>query len=79
MRGNPEFPQDIDRLRSAKRLDALRSSVLLEMESMLDTILTKDNPENEPALASLINEVEIGQKDPITAARALLNLIIGNK
>ena len=79
LRGNPEFPQNIDRLRSAKRLDALRSSVLLEMESMLDTILTKDNPENEPALASLINEVEIGQKDPITAARALLNLIKGNK
>ena len=46
---------------------------------MLDTILTKDNPENESALASLINEVEIGQKDPITAARALLNLIKGNK
>ena len=79
VRVNPEFPQNIDRLRSAKRLDALRSSVLLEMESMLDTILTKDNPENEPALASLISEVEIGQKDPITAARALLNLIKGNK
>jgi len=30
-------------------------------------------------LASLINEVEMGQKDPITAARSLLNLIKGNE
>ena len=46
---------------------------------MLDTILAKDNPENEPALATLINEVELGLKDPITAAKALLNLIKDTK
>jgi len=79
LRGNPELSQNRYVQRSAKRLDVLRSSALLEMESMLDIILTKDNPENGPALASLINEVEMGQKDPITAARSLLNLIKGNE
>ncbi len=79
LRGDPGLSQNFDMRRSDKRLDALRSSALLEMESILDIILTKDNPENEPALASLINEVEIGQMDPITASRALLNLIIGNE
>ena len=79
LRGNTELSQNHDLRRSAKRLNALRSSVLLEMESMLDTILTKDNRENEPALISLINEVTKGEKDPITAAKALFNLIKGNK
>ena len=77
--GDRELSPNFDMRRSAKRVDALRSNALLEMESLLDTILAKDNPENEPALATLINEVELGLKDPITAAKALLNLIKDTK
>jgi len=69
------FSSDFDVKRSAMRLDILRSSALTEMEFVLDTILKRDNPENDPALVSLINEVELGQKDPITAAKALINMI----
>ncbi|MDC0035790.1 methylmalonyl Co-A mutase-associated GTPase MeaB [Chloroflexi bacterium] len=79
LQADRELSQNIKMRRSTKRLNALRSSALLEMETMLDTILSNGNSENKPELASLIKEVELGQKDPITASRALINLIKGTK
>ncbi len=61
--------------KSRRRLEALRSTTLLEIESKLDMILDEENPRANLEVMKLKKDVELGQIDPISASRTLVNLI----
>ena len=86
--GVPELLLEIDRIysdrgycdrlavhKSTKRLEALRTTTLLEIESKLDMILDDENSSTNSEVAKLKKDVELGRIDPISASRILVDLI----
>ena len=86
--GVPELLLEIDRIysdrgycdglsihKSTKRLEALRTTTLLEIESKLDMILDEENSPANSEVAKLKKDVELGRIDPISASRTLVDLI----
>ena len=86
--GVPELLFEIDRIysdlgshdgfaihKSRKRLEALRATTLLEIESKLDMILDEENSGTNLEVTKLKKDVELGRIDPISASRTLVDLI----
>ena len=70
--------ESYDRLaghKSRKRLEALRTTTLLQIESKLDTILDDENSGANLEVMKLKKDVELGRIDPISASRTLVDLI----
>jgi len=61
--------------KSRKRLEALRATTLLEIESKLDMILDEENSGTNLEVTKLKKDVELGRIDPISASRTLVDLI----
>ena len=61
--------------KSRKRLEALRATTLLEIESKLDMILDEENSGTNLEVTKLKKDVELGRIDPISASRILVDLI----
>ena len=86
--GVPELLFEIDRMhsdreshdrlashKSRKRLEALRTTTLLQIESILDTNLDEENSGANFEVIKLKKDVELGRIDPISASRTLVDLI----
>ncbi|HBF00141.1 MAG TPA: hypothetical protein DDW46_03700, partial [Dehalococcoidia bacterium] len=86
--GVPELLFEIDRIhsdreshdrlashKSRKRLEALRTTTLLQIESILDTNLDEENSGANFEVIKLKKDVELGRIDPISASRTLVDLI----
>ena len=86
--GVPELLYEIDRIhsereshdrlashKSRKRLEALRTTTLLQIESILDTNLDEENSGANFEVIKLKKDVELGRIDPISASRTLVDLI----
>ena len=61
--------------KSRKRLEALRTTTLLQIESILDTNLDEENSGANFEVIKLKKDVELGRIDPISASRTLVDLI----
>ena len=86
--GVPELLFEIDRIhsdreshdrlashKSRKRLEALRTTTLLQTESILDTNLDEENSGANFEVIKQKKDVELGRIDPISASRTLVDLI----
>ena len=86
--GVPELLFEIDRMhsdreshdrlashKSRKRLEALRTTTLSQIESILDTNLDEENSGANFEVIKLKKDVELGRIDPISASRTLVDLI----
>ncbi len=75
MHSDRESHDRLDSHKSRKRLEALRTTTLLQIESILDTNLDEENSGANFEVIKLKKDVELGRIDPISASRTLVDLI----